>query len=153
MSIDVSGVYSPTKVYGQLTMPFINKPVHINAHTPLDEDAGDVVLNRGSFYNNLSSSIVSIEDIRDMATLELNDSLKTDIGIVEAQDFPPKPNVEVFQSSVYTEGSGVVFNALQNGYSASKAINIGNAYKSYRNAMQLGNNPVQTLLSTNFAVG
>jgi len=152
MNIDASGVYSPTKVYGQLTMPFINKPVHINSHTPLDEDAGDVVFNRGSFYNNLSSSIVSIEDIRDIASLELDESLKTDIGIVEPQDFPPKPNVEVFQSSVYTEGSGVVVNALQNGYGASKAITIGNAYKSYRNAIKLGNNPVQTLINTNFAV-
>ena len=152
MSIEATGAYSPDKVYGQLTMPFVIKPVHINAHTPLDEASGDTVLTKKSFYNNQSKGMVSIEDIRDIKSLELSDSLKTDIGIKQLEDFPPKPNVEVFQSTIYAQGSGVVFNALRNGYTASQSINIGNAYSAYKNAMNVGSNPVKTLLSTNFAV-
>ena len=152
MSIESVGAYSKDTIYGQLTMPFTNKPVHINAHTPLDDEDGNVVLTKKSFYNNQSEGQVSIKDIRDMKSLELDESLKVDIGIKVAQDFPPKPNVEVFQQSAYTKGSGVVFSALKNGYTGSEAITIGNAYSAYRNAATLGNNPVQTLLNTNFAV-
>ena len=153
MSIEINGAYSPDTIYGHLTMPFTNKPVHINAHTPLDEENTDMSITKGSFYNNLSEGMVSIEDIRDMKSLELDKSLKTDIGIVELKDFPPKPNVEVFQASAYTKQTGVVFDALKNGYTGSEAIKIGNAFSTYKNAaLSLGNNPVQTLLNTNFAV-
>lgn len=151
MSIEQIGAYSPDTVYGQLTMPFLDKPVHINAHTPLDEE-GDVVLNRGSFYNNLTQGKVSVEEIRAMGSLELDDSLKVDIGIKVAKDFPPEPNVEVFQASAYTKGSGVVNEALKLGYTGMEALKFGNAYNSYRNAMVLGENPAQTLINTNFAV-
>ncbi len=152
MSIESVGAYSKDTIYGQLTMPFTNKPVHINAHTPLDEENGNTVLTKKSFYNNQSEGQVSIKEIRDMKSLELDDSLKVDIGIKQLQDFPPKPNVEVFQQTAYTKGTGVVFSALKNGYTGSEAITIGNAYNAYRNAASLGNNPVQTLLNTNFAV-
>ena len=152
MSIESVGAYSPDTIYGQLTMPFKNKPVHINAHTPLDAENGNTVLTRNSFYNNQSEGKVSIEDIRNIKSLELDDSLKVDIGIKVAKDFPPEPGVGVFQQSTYTKGNGVVFDALKNGYTGSVAITIGNAYKAYKSAVSLGVNPVQTLLNTNFAV-
>lgn len=152
MSIESVGAYSPNTVYGQLTMPFKDKPVHINAHTPLDPENGNTILTKKSFYNNQSEGLVSIEDIRDIQTLQLDDSLKVDIGIKMLEDFPPKPNVEVFQSSTYSGGSGVVFDALKNGYTGSEAINFGNAHNAYRNAMTFGNNPVKSLLSLNYTV-
>lgn len=152
MSIESVGAYSPNTVYGQLTMPFTNKPVHINAHTPLDEENGNTVLTRKSFYNNQSQGMVSIEDIRDIQSLKLDDSLKVDIGIKMLEDFPPEPGVGVFQQSIYTGGSGVVFDALKSGYTGNQAITFGNAHTAYKNAMTFGNNPVKSLLSTNFAV-
>lgn len=152
MSIESVGAYSPDTIYGQLTMPFTNKPVHINAHTPLDKEETNTVLTRNSFYNNQSEGKVSIEEIKDMKSLELNDNLKVDIGIKVAKEFPPEPKVGVFQQSAYTKGTGVVFDALKNGYTGSEAITIGNAYRAYKNAVTLGSNPVQTLLNTNFAV-
>lgn len=152
MSIESVGAYSKDTIYGQLTMPFTDKPVHINAHTPLDEEAGDVVLTRNSFYNNRSEGQVSIKDIRDMKSLELDDSLVVDIGIKKYEGFPPKSDVETFQQSSYINGTGVVFSALKSGYTGSEAITIGNAYRAYKTAASLGNNPVQTLINTNFAV-
>ena len=152
MSIESVGAYSPDTIYGQLTMPFKNKPVHINAHTPLDAESGNTVFTRKSFYNNQSEGKVSIEDIRNIKSLELDESLKVDIGIKVAKEFPPEPGVGVFQQSTYTKGNGVVFDALKNGYTGSEAITIGNAHKAYKNATSLGANPVQTLLNTNFAV-
>lgn len=151
MSIESVGAYSPDTVYGQLTMPFTNKPVHINAHTP-DEEYGDTLYTRNKFYNNLPDMMVSIEDIADIKSLELDDSLKVDIGIKVAKEFPPKPTVGVFQSSFYLEGSGVVNKALQNGYPADRAIVIGKANSSYRNAMNFGSKPVEALLSRDFQV-
>ena len=152
MSIEQVQPYSPDTVYGNLTMPFLDKPVHINAHTPIDEEDGNTVLNRGSFYNNLTQGKVSVEDIRDMNSLQLDDCLKVDIGIKVAKDFPPEPSVAVFQASTYSNGSDVVKDALKMGYTGPESIKFGNAYNSYRNAMVLGNNPVQTLINTNFAV-
>ena len=127
MSIESVGAYSPDTIYGQLTMPFTNKPVHINAHTPLDKEETNTVLTRNSFYNNQSEGKVSIEEIKDMKSLELNDNLKVDIGIKVAKEFPPEPKVGVFQQSAYTKGTGVVFDALKNGYTGSEAITMGNA--------------------------
>ena len=156
MSIESVGAYSPDTIYGQLTMPFKNKPVHINAHTPLDAENGNTVLTRNSFYNNQSEGKVSIEDIRNIKSLELDDSLKVDIGIKVAKDFPPEPNVGVFQQSTYTKGNGVVFDALKNGYTGStNSINYMYTFLNpciYKSAVSLGVNPVQTLLNTNFAV-
>jgi len=151
MSIESVGAYSPDTIYGQLTMPFTNKPVHINAHTP-DEEYGDAVYTRDKFYNNLSDMQVSIEDIADIKSLELDDRLKIDIGIKEFQEFPPKPNVNVFQSSTYLEGQGVVYKALQNGYPADRAIVIGKASSVYKNAMNFGSKPVEALLDRKFQV-
>ena len=152
MSIDISGPYSPDTIYGQLTMPFVDKPVHINAHTPLDEESGKTVLTKNSFYNNLSDSKVSIEEIRDMDALELDESLKTDIGIKVAAKFPPENALPAFQSSSYLEGSGVVYSALQNGYPADRAIVIGHAFHAYQNSIKADVNPVQNLLSRNYQV-
>lgn len=152
MSIEQIQPYSPDTVYGHLTMPFLDKPVHINAHTPLDEEDENTVLNRGSFYNNLTQGKVSVEDIRDVASLKLDDSLKVDIGIKLAQDFPPEPSVAVFQASKYTNGTGVVNDALKMGYTGQEAIKFGHAYNSYRNAMVVGENPAHSIIGTNFAV-
>ena len=152
MSIESVGAYSPDTIYGQLTMPFTIKPVQINAHTPLDEEETETVITRNKFYNNLPQMQVSIDEIRDMKALELDESLKTDIGIKLAQEFPPKPTVGVFQSSAYLDESGVVFNALQNGYPADRAIVIGKANSSYKNAMNFGSKPVEALQSRSFTI-
>ncbi len=152
MSIEAVGPYSPDTVYGHLTMPFLNKPVHINAHTDLDAPLGDEVLTKSKFYNNQSQGQVSIEDIRDMKSLELDASLKVDIGIKQLQDFPPKANVQVFQASTYSNNSGVVFNALKNGYTGTEAINMGKAFNSYNNSIGLGITTAKGLINTNFAV-
>ena len=153
MSIEATGAYSPDTIYGQLTMPFLDKPVHINSHTP-DEEYGDVVLTKNKFYNNMSDLAVNIEDIRNLTGLKLDDSLKVDIGIKVAEEFPPKPNVEVFQSSTYNDGSGVVFDALRNGYTAGSAIKINKAFNAYQNSMNfLNGNPIQSLSERTYQVG
>ena len=47
------------------------------------------------------------------------------------EDFPPKGGVEAFQASHLLDGSGVVFDAMKNGYAADKAIVFGKAQKAY----------------------
>ena len=153
MSIEVNGAYSPNTVYGQLTMPFLEKPVHINSHTP-DEEYGDDVLTKSKFYNNMSDMAVNIEDIQNINGLKLDDKLKVDIGIKVAEEFPPKPNVEVFQSSTYNDGTGVVFDALKNGYTAGNAIKVARAFNSYQNSMNfLNGNPIDALSERTYEVG
>ena len=57
MSIDISGPYSPDTIYGQLTMPFAEKPVHINSHTPYDEDEAQTEFTQADFQKNLAPRV------------------------------------------------------------------------------------------------
>lgn len=153
MNIDTSGGYSPDKIYGQLTMPFLNKPVTINAHTPYDNANNTAqAVSKSNFYNNKSEMMVSIEKIRKSKGIELDESLKTDIGIKEPVEFPPESPVNSFNVSRYNDGKGVVYNALKNGYSASQSIVIGNAFKAYGKAATSNQNPVTSLLETGYKV-
>ena len=152
MSIESLGAYSPNTIYGQLTMPFSNKPVTINSHTPYDEEDDDVVLTRNSFYNNNSKMQVSIEEIREMKGLELDDKIVTKVG-TEVKEFPPKNTIPSFQLSSYTSGSGVVFEALQNGYTGKTAIVVGKAFEAYQNAAKHNfSDVVKNLVNTNYQV-
>lgn len=137
MSIETVGAYSPDTVYGQLTMPFKEKPVHINSHTPYDKDVEEQTnFTQADFQKNIQARVrIESKSIRDVASMEMVDSLTIDIGLAKMQDFPPKPtSIGTFQASNLLDGTGVVYNALQNGYTADRAIVTGNAYKSYSKA-------------------
>ena len=151
MSIETVGAYSPDTVYGQLTMPFKHKPVHINSHTPYDEDAEQTEFTQADFQKNLQSRMrIESKAIRDVASMDMVDSLTVDIGLAPMSEFPPKPTtVGTFQASNLLDGKGVVYNALQNGYAADRAIVTGNAYKAYSKASISPNkNFVGTIVDT-----
>ena len=134
MSIDTSsiGVYSPDTVYGQLTMPFFNKPVTINAHTEFDEEGEEqTVLTKDKFYNNKSKMQVSIEDIRDMKGLELDENIAIKVGPEYEANILANNAIPSFQLSNYTKGSGVVIDALQKQYTVDKAVLSGQAFNAY----------------------
>ena len=157
MSIESIGVYSPNTIYGQLTRPFqgeFEKPVAINSHTPFDENGEDeTVLTKDSFYNNLSSMRVAIDEIREMKGIELDESIKTKIGPEVKTDFLSQNVIPAFQLSTFNTGTGVVYEALQNGYTANQAIVIGKAHNAYQNAATHNQQDiVQNLLSANFKV-
>ena len=156
MSIESIGVYSPDTIYGQLTRPFQGKgekPVAINSHTEFDEDgASETVLTRNSFYNNQSKMQVSIDEIREMKGLELDD-IVTKVGPEFSENLLPENVIPAFQLSTYKTGSGVVYEALQNGYTANRAIVVGKAHSAYQNAATRNNeNAVKNLIDTNFKV-
>ena len=155
MSIDSIGVYSPDKIYGQLTMPFLNKPVTINSHTEYDEDSeSDAVLSKESFYNNKSKMQVSIEEIRDMKGIQLDDKILTKVGPEVPTEFPPKfENIASFQLSSFNNGSGVVYEALQNGYTPNNAIVVGKAHQAYQNAAKHNfTDAIQNLVNLSYKV-
>ena len=156
MSIESIGVYSPDTIYGQLTRPFqgkSEKPVAINSHTEYDEvGEKETVLTKNSFYNNQSKMQVSIEDIREIKGLELDD-IVTKVGPEFKTDYFSENLIPAFQLSTYSTGTGVVFEALQNGYTANQAIVVSKAHDAYQNAATRNNeNAVQNLLGTNFKV-
>ena len=153
MSIESVGVYSPNTVYGELTMPFLSKPVTINAHTAYDKDDNDVVLTKNKFYNNKSKMQVSIEDIRDMKGLELDENIITKVGPEVKTDILSQNLLPSFQLSNLSNGTGVVYEALQNGYTGSQAIKIGKAHKAYTNVLnQDFTKTVQNLINTSYKV-
>lgn len=156
MSIESIGVYSPDTIYGQLTRPFQGKnekPVAINSHTEYDEiGENETVLTKNSFYNNKSKMQVSIEDIHEMKGLELDD-IVTKVGPEFKSDYLPENVIPAFQLSTYSTGTGVVYEALQNGYTANQAIVVGKAHNAYQNAATRNNeNAVSNLLGTSFKV-
>ena len=156
MSIESIGAYSPSTIYGELTRPFQGtneKPVVINSHTEFDEEEGDTVLTKNSFYNNQSKMQVSIEDIREMKGLELSEGIVTKVGPEVVKEFPPKSDLQSFQLSTYKNGTGVVFEALQNGYTAKNAVVFGKAHEAYANALKLDfTDTVKSLVGTDFKV-
>lgn len=156
MSIESIGAYSPSTIYGELTRPFLGtneKPVVINSHTELDEEEGETVLTKNSFYNNQSKMQVSIEDIREMKGLELNEGIVTKVGPEVVQEFPPKDELPSFQLSTFQNGSGVVFEALKNGYTATNAVVVGKAHEAYANTLKLDfKDTVKSLVGTEFKV-
>ena len=156
MSIESIGAYSPNTIYGELTRPFQGtneKPVVINSHTEFDKEEGDTVLTKNSFYNNQSKMQVSIEDIREMKGLELNEGIVTKVGPEALKEFPPKNELPSFQLSTFKNGSGVVFEALQNGYTANNAIVVGKAHEAYSKALKHDfTESIQTLVGANFKV-
>lgn len=139
MNVEQAAGYSPDKIYGQLTSPFLNKMVHINAH-PSAEQADD------------SAATVSLSNfIPTKASARVNVSEITSIGSAKAQEinegsFPPDPS-DTTSSHRLTDfsSSNIVSGALKKGYSAKEAIVISNAAKSYANASRIG---VANILST-----
>ena len=154
MSIETVGAYSPDIVYGHLTMPFAEKPVHINSHTPYDADAEEQTsFTQADFQKNIQSRVrVESKAIRDVASMEMVDDLTIDIGLAPMNEFPPTPkNIGTFQASNILDGTGVVYTALRNGYTPDKAIVTGNAYKSYSQAsIQPNKNFIGTIVDTKY---
>jgi len=151
MSIETVGAYSPDTIYGQLTMPFAEKPVHINSHTPYDKDVEEQTeFSQADFQKNLQARVrIASKDIRDVASMEMVDNLTIDIGLVKMIDFPPESNVGTFQASNLLDGKGVVYEALRNGYSPDRAIVTGSAYKAYSKAsINPNKNFVGTIVDT-----
>lgn len=141
MTIENVGAYSPDTVYGQLTMPFINKPVTINAHTPFDKEEENIQtsFSQADFQKNIhNAKWNSVEKIRNIEAYEVDENLKIDIGLVEMSEFPPESPVPGFQASTLLEGSGLVYEALRNGYPADKAIVFGKAQQAYAQVANFG---------------
>ena len=136
-------------------MPFLNKPVTINSHTEYDEDVEDsTVMSKESFYNNKSKMQVSIEEIREMKGIQLDDKIFTKVGPEVPTEFPPKyENIASFQLSNFQSGTGVVYEALQNGYTPNNAIVVGKAHQAYQNAAKHDFvNAIQNLVNTSYQV-
>lgn len=131
MDMDISGAYSPNTIYGQLTMPFLNKPVHINSHTPYDKtDTNASALSKSDFYKTTPQARVSVEDIHNTKGIALDDELVNDLFKDDKANLLSN-NINNFQSSVYKSNKDVVHTALQNGYSAEQAVNAAKAFKAY----------------------
>lgn len=151
MSIETLGAYSPSTIYGQFTMPFDDKPVHINGHTFLEEETDEEeFVSKTQFYNNNADLAVNVEDIHNMTGLELDAKIASNV-IQQPVEFPPKGLVETFQASSFNDGNGVVFMALRNGYTGQTAIKIANAHNAYTNSMyQLSQNPIEYLSGVSY---
>ena len=129
MSIEISG----DRIIANNPMNYETPLVQINGHSPLDDPAKlQTKFNQADFQKNLQSysARTSIDEIREMDPLKLDDALIVDIGIKSMEDFP-KQNVEAFQASHLLDGSGVVFEAMKSGYAPDKAIVFGKAQKAY----------------------
>ncbi len=132
MSIEISG--DNDRIFSRNPMNYETPLVQINAHTPLDDpDKLQTKFTQADFQKNLQSysARTSIDEIREMDALKLDEALIVDIGIKKMEEFPPKGEVEAFQASHLLDGSGVVFDAMKNGYAADKAIVFGKAQKAY----------------------
>ena len=155
MNTENVGAYSPDIIYGQLTMPFINKPVKINSHTPYDKvENTQQSFSQADFQKNVNNNKwKTIEDIRDIKSMELNEQLSFDFSVTEKKD-NASDAVSAFQSSTLKDGTGIVYEALKNGYSSDKAIIAGKAYKTYSQMMEYekNNTPVNSLINRNFQV-
>ena len=129
MSIENIGAYSPDIVYGQLTTPFLDKQISINAHTPFDKEKEvQQAFSKADFEKNISGkSFPTFEEMTTFQTQEQFTGVKNELF-----EFPPKmPEVSSFQASKTNESSGWVYEAIKNGYSPSKAITVGKAQSAY----------------------
>ncbi len=140
MNIDTTGAYSKDKIYGQLTMPFANKPVVINAHTPYDNENSNSAVSRADFLKNSQvQNRYTIKDILENNGIKLDDSLKTDIGIVEMKEFPPESGLATFNLTNLQNNSDVALNAIKNGYMPDRSIVVAKAYRAYNTVNNHGN--------------
>jgi len=139
MSIESTGGYSPDKVYGQLTSPFINKMVHINAHpsSEVSEDSTKVVSLK-NFIPTKRTARVNVEDITSTGAAKAKE--------INEGSFPPDPSDEDSATKLTNFSSKkIVDGALQQGYSYKEALVMKDAAKSYASASKIG---VANILST-----
>ena len=131
MSIESTGGYSPDKVYGQLTSPFINKMVHINAHPSSEKTDNSETVSLSNFIPTKASARVDVAEISAAGASKAKE--------INEGKFPPDPN-ETDGANKLTDFSSkkIVDGALKKGYSAREAIVIKNAAVSYANASKIG---------------
>ena len=152
MSIENIGAYSPDTVYGQLTTPFLDKKIQINAHTPFDQDEEvKQTFSKNDFEKNISEKV--FPTFEEMTTFEEE---KQVFGVPSEQlEFPPKmPSISTFQASNTKTSSEWVNAALKNGYSANKAVLIGKAYSTYSKVVSQEKTPdlVTGLVNQNYII-
>mgnify|MGYP006988900638 CR=1 FL=1 len=161
MSIEAAGAYSPDIIYGQLTMPFANKPTSVNAHTSYDKTEEDEnttgvmptkAISSGDLYNNKSRMLASVQEIRNTRGIDLNKNLLSKIEMPEWVEFPPESPVDLFRLSSFNKKSNIIYDAVQNGYSTDEAVAISKAHVAYATAARMPQNPVRALLNTDYIV-
>ena len=143
MSTDAIGAYSKDTVYGQLTAPFLygneNKPfnpVHINAHTPLDEPQEAKTTTLNDFRQNVvKDKLFHEEDFVNTEALGMKtDAVEQDLLKKSVNsDFPPE-TVSNFTASSLSK-SDIVNGAIKNGYSPSQAMTVAKANVAYAKSL------------------
>lgn len=133
MSIEVSGAYSPDKVYGNLTSPFLNKMVHINAHPSSEQKDEDdaAVVSLSNFRPDKASARVDVNKIAAIGTSKAKE--------INEGSFPPDPAEDDGKVQLADVSSKKIVNgALQRGYSAQESIVIKHAVNAYESASKVG---------------
>ena len=146
MDIETSGAYSPDKIYGQLSSPFLQIGVKINAHTPFDKEKEDDEATAVSFkdFHAKQPTFKYERQVGETNTVGLESNYKPSTVSVgtEPPEFPPK-NVRAF--SVSTSSKDIVQTGLSNGLTYDQAYVRVKAQKAYETSVGLTKNPVGAL--------
>ena len=162
MSIEAtSGGYSPDTVYGNLTAPFVYEsgktgafPVHINAHTPYDEEVEDQVVTQSDYRQLVQNGkVFKIEDFVNTEAVGFQSDVVYQ-GLAEPPKYePPVTSVNSFSASSLSNAN-LVKMAIDHGYTADKAYTIAQAQKAYQTHIaNVTAKPAETLQTYKFTAG
>ena len=145
MEIETSGTYSSEKIYGQLSYPFLQTGIKINAHTPLDKEEDDEATSVSFKDFHAKQPTFKYErQVGETNTVGLESNYKPSTVSVgtEPPEFPPK-NVRAF--SVSTSNKDIVQTGLSSGLTYDQAYVRVQAQKAYETSVGLTKNPVGAL--------
>ena len=153
MDMDVTGAYSPTVVYGQLTSPFVPKNISMNAHTPYDKEEDEAKVSLGNYLESRPSLKLKDKVIHKNYTgVGYSKKGYELLNYEEKEDkFPPDLGVSGFSASNLSS-KDIVSGAIKKGYTAEQAATISKAKKAYENSYLITRNPVKTLSTRTYVV-
>ena len=158
MNIENAGTDSTKLSFGQsLAMPFLDRNININAHVEGEVNEMQSSYSMADFKHNVNDKKWQVaEDVRDVKAMEMNEELSREVDVIAefSADVQQNSNVAYFQSSTLKDGSGLVYEALRNGYSADKAIVVGKAQDAYSKLInqEKTTEPVNNLINKNHRV-
>ena len=126
--------YSPTTIYGQLSSPFIEKGISINAHTDDEAVVDDVETFSRDYFTDGSARFKYAASYSPAS-----------IGSIQSSN-----GVHSFSAS--SNSGDIVKNALNSGYTADEAIVISNAKAAYSRSAVGTRNPVGSIRACNYKV-
>ena len=158
MNIENTGTDSTKLTFGQgLAMPFLDRQITINAHVEGEVNEMQNAYSKSDFRNNVRDKKWQVaEDVRDVKAMEMNEELSREVDVIAefSSNIQQNTKVSYFQSSTLLDGSGLVYEALRNGYPADRAIVVGKAQESYSKILNQEKivEPVNNLINKNHQV-